>query len=99
MASTSGVSVSALVVAIRRARRFMCASQVEHGVESAMDAHERRDAANGNERAVDIGTCAASRIVANGQRLIGHTEDDLGADHEARKTNRMHLRPRERRTP
>jgi hypothetical protein len=47
-------------------------SEIEHGVEPAVDAGQRRDLADREQRAVDIRAGAAARIVADRQPLVGH---------------------------
>jgi hypothetical protein len=59
-----------------------------------MDANERRDLPNGEQRAVRVGTCAVPGVVTDRQLLIRHPEDDLGAYHVAGQPNRVNLRAR-----
>jgi hypothetical protein len=39
--------------------------ELEHGVEASMHADERRNVADREQRAVDVGTCAAAGIMTD----------------------------------
>src|SRR5262245_1970058 len=69
--------------------------EIEHGVEPAMDADERRDASDREQRAVDVWSCARASVMADRQSLIRHAEDDLRADHKAWQADGVHLRAAE----
>lgn len=71
---------------------FHPASEIEHGVQTAMDANERRDLLNGEQSPVHVRTCAVPRVVTDRQFLIRHPEDDLGADHVTGQANGVNLR-------
>ena len=57
-----------------------------------MDANERRDLPNGEQRAICVRTGAVPRVVTERQLLIRHPEDDFGADHVTGQTNGVNLR-------
>jgi hypothetical protein len=52
--------------------------KIEPRVETAMNAAQRRDAADGDDGAVDVRASACSGIVPNAQTLNRQAEDDFG---------------------
>ena len=48
----------------------MASSEIENGVEPAVDTRERRDFANRQQRAVDIRTGARTGVMTDGQPLM-----------------------------
>ncbi len=73
-----------------RARRRMAwlgvisRSKIEHGVQSAVNANQRRYRANSKQSSVNVRASATPGVVTDCQLLIWHSEDDLGADHVTR---------------
>ena len=64
-----------------------------------MHADELGYAPNRQQRAIDVRSSAGPRVVSNAEPLIGHPEDDFGANHEARQPNGVDLCPSECRAP
>ena len=71
---------------------FHLGSEIEDGIQAAMDADECRDLPNGEQGPVRVRACAVPRIVTDRQPLIRHPEDDFGADDVTGQTNGVNLR-------
>src|SRR5215472_8916177 len=70
-------------------------SKIENRVQTAVDAEQRRYAANRQQSPIDIGPGTVPRVVTYGQLLIWHSEDDFCADHVTWEANGVNLRPRQ----
>jgi len=73
-------------------------SEIEHGVQSAVDTNQRRYLVNGEQSPINVRASAAPGVVTDRQPLIRHFEDDRGADHVSAQTKGVHLRSRQRGT-
>src|SRR3990172_7556651 len=65
--------------------------EIEHAVQTPVDADQGRYLPNRKECPIYIGSSAAPCIVADCQPLVWHSEYDLGTDHVTRQPNRVNL--------
>src|SRR3984957_20293261 len=73
--------------------------QIEYRVQSSVHTDEIRYFANREQSPVDVRSGTIARVVADGQSLIGHSEDYLGADHVSGQSNGVNLGAGQRGTP